>query len=102
MDRLTPPLDDLLADFARGEHLVRLIKQFREFGRSSLPNSQAGLDLPWQEASMLWQEAQARRTDLPVMSGSLLLYFVGRFEFYIRSIVEIAAEEIAGLCSRYS
>ena len=102
MDRFTPPLDELLSDFGRGEHLVQLIKQFRDFGRSSLPNNHEGLDSPWHQASALWQETQARRTDLPVMSGSLLLYFVGRFEFFIRSIIEIAAEEIAGQCAKYS
>lgn len=102
MDCFTPSLDELLADFGRGEHLVNLIKQFRDFGRSSVPNSHEGVESSWQQASLLWQETQARRTDLPVMSGSLLLYFVGRFEFYMRSIIEIAAEEIASKCAKYS
>ena len=102
MDRFTLALDELLADFERGEHLVNLINKFRDFGGSPVPNRQDGLDFQWQEASVLWQESHARRTDLPIMSGSLLLYLVGRFEYYIRSIVEIAAEEIAAQCAKYN
>ena len=102
MDRFTTPVDELLADFSRGERLINLIKQFRDFGASQLPGNQAEADLQWPEASALLGECHSRRTDLPIMSGSLLLYLAGRFEFYIRTIIEIAAEEIASQCEKYS
>jgi hypothetical protein len=102
VDRFTAPLDELLADFSRGEHLISLINQIRDFGGSLLPDNMDGTDLQWPEASALWRECQNRRTDLPIMSGSLLLYLAGRFEFYIRTIIEIAAEEIASQCEKYN
>lgn len=101
MDRLDTALTDLISDFERAEHLIRLITQFRDFGASSVPAPNEDEKPLWQEASDLWTASQNRRTDLPVLSGSLLLYLAGRFEYYVRTIVEIAAEDIASQCREF-
>lgn len=102
MSRLSTALSELTADFERAGHLIRLISRFRDFGASAVPAAAEGASAVWPEASVLWDESQKRRTDLPVLSGSLLLYLVGRFEYHVRTIVEIAAEDIAAECGEFS
>lgn len=88
-------------DIERVEHLLRLIKGFREFGASTLPSAISDRSVSWPEALSLVNSSQDHRTDLPILSGSLLLYLVGRFEYFIRQIIQVTADEIAEKTSKY-
>lgn len=99
-------LDEILRDFhgdiKRAEHLLQLINSFREFGGSCVPPAVFDGSSPWPEALSLMESTQYRRTDLPILSGSLFLYLAGRFEYFIRQVVQEVADEIAYATSRYS
>lgn len=95
-------LSDFMADVGRAEHLLTLVKNFREFGASTPPNKEAGSTDLWPAATMLYDASKLRRTDLPVLSGSLQLYLAGRFEYCIRQIVEVVADEIASRASKHA
>lgn len=99
-------LDDVLSDFrtdvSRAEHLLTLVKTFREFGASTPPHVIVDATTPWPEAMALFDASRLRRTDLPVLSGSLQLYLVGRFEYCVRQIVQVIADEVATRATKYS
>lgn len=102
MNDLDEVLNDFRSDISRAEHLLKLVKTFREFGASVPPQSIASATAPWPQATALHEASRVRRTDLPVLSGSLQLYLVGRFEYCIRQIVQVIADEIASRAAKYS
>ena len=91
---------DFSSDLKRIEHLVELIRGLREFAGSELPDSYELSE--WIESKDLWEKAKDRRTDLPLITGSLLMYLAGRFEFFVRQLVEITAEEMAGAVDSFN
>ncbi|WP_148228395.1 HEPN domain-containing protein [Rhodococcus jostii] len=93
-------LDDFLADLTRARHLLGLIGDFRSFGSSSPISGNKPEDV-WPEASQLLVRSTTVRTDLPILSGSMVLYLAGRYEFFIRQVVEAAAQEMASRASTY-
>lgn len=101
MDRLELAYEEFAADIKRIEHLVELVKSIRKFGATS-PEEAGGNDANvWEEAQVLWRQSKERRTDLPIVSGSLLMYMAGRFEFFVRQLVEVTAEEMASGVDSY-
>lgn len=102
MSGLDLVLHDFKADIERAEHLLALVKDFREFGASIPPNRPMESSEPWPSAVALHSSSKLRRTDLPVLSGSLQLYLAGRFEYCIRQIVEVVADEIAARATKYA
>lgn len=102
MNGLDEVLNDFRSDVSRAEHLLTLVKTFREFGASTPPAPIADKSTAWPEATALLDASRLRRTDLPVLSGSLQLYLAGRFEYFIRQIVQVIADEIASRASKYS
>lgn len=102
MSSLDPVLCDFKADVERAEHLLVLIKLFREFGASTPPTQTPGNAASWPTANTLHGASKLRRTDLPVLSGSLQLYLAGRFEYCIRQVVEVVADEIASRAAKFS
>lgn len=101
MSGLDPVLSDFKADVERAEHLLVLVKTFREFGASvPTPRNAAEAD-PWPASTSLHDASKLRRTDLPVLSGSLQLYLAGRFEYCIRQVVEVVADEVATRAMKY-
>lgn len=102
MDFLNQISDDFRSDLDRFEHLLQIVKSLRDFGATSVPQEVHDGTVPWGEAAELLGHAQQRHTDMPIFSGSLLLYLSGRFEYFFRAAVEAAAEEIAGACSTFS
>jgi len=93
--------DDILADFhadlRRVEELLALVEAFRDFGRST-PDP----DAAWPEARRVHAGASGVRTDLPLLSGSLLLYVCGRFEYFVRQLVTDVADDLAGRAGCYA
>lgn len=95
-------LSDFRADVERAEHLLALVKNFREFGASVPPSVNTADAESWAAANSLHEESKLRRTDLPVLSGSLQLYLAGRFEYCIRQVVEVVADEVATRATTYN
>lgn len=102
MSGLDPVLRDFKADVERAEHLLVLVKNFREFGASTPPAIFGATPDPWPTVTTLYDASKHRRTDLPLLSGSLQLYLAGRFEYCIRQIVEVIADEIAARATKFT
>lgn len=102
MSGLNSVLQDFKVDIERAEHLLALVKDFREFGASTPPIQNVTELGSWSTAITLHEASRHRRTDLPVLAGSLQLYIAGRFEYCMRQIVEVVADEIASRVSTYN
>ncbi|WP_139826394.1 HEPN domain-containing protein [Derxia lacustris] len=102
MSNLDHVLKDFRSDVERTEHLLNLIKTFREFGASTPPSSLHDGTTKWTTAMSLYDASKLRRTDLPILSGSLQLYLAGRFEYCIKQVVEVVADEIASRALKYA
>lgn len=88
-------------DVDRIRHLLELIKEFRIFGGSAAPQQVLDSSLLWPESVALMKTSKEVRTDLPILSGSLLLYLVGRFEYFIRQVLLVSVEYITNCASKY-
>jgi hypothetical protein len=49
----------------------------------------------------LYEVAQSARTDLPILSGSLLLYLCGRFEYFVRELVGTIVDDLVDKAATY-
>jgi hypothetical protein len=98
-------LDDLFVSFSsdlrRVEALLGLIKSFRDFGSSAVPDELVSGAVVWGEAMALKSSAPGLRTDLPLLSGSMVLYICGRFEHFVRQVVEAMCDDITGRTNNY-
>ena len=86
-------LAEFVKDVERVEQLLDLIGVFRDFAGQG--TADAG------NAHKLWVAAQGVRTDLPVLSGSLLLYLCGRFEYFVRELVGTVVDDLVDKANRY-
>ncbi|MCZ8122484.1 MAG: HEPN domain-containing protein [Magnetospirillum sp.] len=100
MHELDQPLSEFKADVERVEHLLSLIKVFKDFG-ASIPPAVSTSD-PWPSATALHLASGRSRTAIPLISGSLQLYLAGRFEYCICEVVKAIAEYIASRATKYS
>ena len=78
-----------------------MVKLFKAFAGSGVPPEIAGGAVSWEEATALAAAAPQVRTDLPVLSGSLLLYICGRFEYFVRELVVALADDLAANAAKY-
>ncbi|MFY3139679.1 HEPN domain-containing protein [Achromobacter xylosoxidans] len=101
MSMLDQVFSDFRADVERAEHLLSLVKNFKEFGASTPPSPPVESAELWPAAMTLHDASRHRRTDLPILSGSLQLYLAGRFEYCIRQVVEAIGDEISNRASKY-
>lgn len=90
------------ADLERIRRLLRLVGGFRDFGASTIPEQLIEDPSDWQEAVTLHGEASAVRTDLPIMAGAILLYAVGRFEYFVRQCVEGTVDGLTAKANLFS
>lgn len=102
MSGLDPVLTGFRSDVERVEHLLALVKSFREFGASVPPAVIPENGDAWPAASALYEASKSRRTDLPILSASLQLYLAGRFEYCMRQVVEAIADELASRAMKFS
>lgn len=93
-------LNDFESDLARAQRLLDLMVEFREFGSSFPPSN--SVDGGWAEAEALYTLAKPVRTDLPVFSGSILLYLAGRFEYFISQSVEAVTDALVAAARSYT
>lgn len=101
MSQLPSILQQFHDDLDRAADLLELTRRFRAFAGSPVPAEVAGRTVPWQEALDLTQIAPQVRTDLPIMSGSILLYLCGRFENFVRDVVMALGDEYASAATVY-
>lgn len=80
-------------DVDRVEQLLDLTRVFRDFAGQEVESSGYAHDL--------WIAAQRIRTDLPIFSGSLLLYLCGRFEYFVRDLVSTIVDEMVDKAASY-
>lgn len=102
MDGLDQARQEFEGDLERLAHLLDMIATVREFGGSDVPEVVASGATEWKEAISLHESAVAHRADLPLISGSLVLYLCGRFEYFFRTVVETAADSIASEVDRFT
>jgi hypothetical protein len=88
-------ISEFISDLDKIESLLNLLKSFRLFAGSDVPQLVSVGNPPWIEAVNLKNFSQTARTSLPVLSGSMLLYVAGRFEYFIKQMLESAIYEIA-------
>lgn len=86
-------LADFERDVQRVDQLLNLIHRFREFAGDE--SALSG------HAEELWKSAQEVRTDLPVFSGSLMLYLCGRFESFVKELVGTVVDELVDKAECY-
>lgn len=94
-------LNPFHADLDRSGHLLRLVKQFREFAADPVPDATPEGDSQWEAAEKLHGSAALVRTDLPILAGSIMLYICGRFEFFVRELIASIGDEIASTSADY-
>ena len=99
---LSPVLNDFHTDLDRAEHLLALIDAFRDFGGATPPTELTEGVVAWPEAIALADIAPRVRTDLPILSGSILLYVCGRFEYFARQVVVGLADAMAAGATAYN
>lgn len=86
-------LDEFAKDIDRATQLLDLIHMFREF--ASQQEAPSGL------AHDLWDVAKEVRTDLPIFSGSILLYLCGRFESFVRELIGTIVDDLVDKAASY-
>lgn len=102
MNQLPSILTQFHDDLDRATELLRLTKLYRSFGGSSVPKAVEDGSVPWEESVELARLAPQVRTDLPILSGSILLYLCGRFENFIRDAVVAIGDEYASRATTYA
>jgi len=86
-------LSEFTSDLSRVEQLLNFILDFREF---------AGLEIESDSLAYgLWSSAENIRTDLPILSGSLMLYLCGRFEHFVRELVGAVVDDLVDSATGY-
>ena len=101
MSQLPSILQQFHDDLDRATDLLDLVRHFRAFAGSAVPTDVSGGSSPWPEAVDLAGIAPSVRTDLPIMSGSILLYLCGRFENFVRDVVMAMGDEYAASATEY-
>jgi hypothetical protein len=93
-------LNDFERDLLRAQRLLELMVEFKGFGSSTPPHTSTASN--WPAAESLHKLAGPVRTDLPVFSGSILLYLAGRFEYFIAQSVEVATDALVADAKTYN
>ncbi|GAB4084009.1 hypothetical protein GCM10028784_06390 [Myceligenerans cantabricum] len=101
MSQLTSILQQFHDDLDRATDLLQLTRLYRGFAASSVPTEVQNGSVAWKESLELAQIAPQVRTDLPIMSGSILLYLCGRFENFVRETIVAIGDEHASKATTY-
>lgn len=99
-DVLDSPLSELRSDLDRLRQLLALTKGLRTFAANDPPATNG--DGEFGDASRSIRTGiRAASADLPVVSGTLLLYLAGRFEHFVRLSFQSLSEAMASKCQRF-
>lgn len=100
-DLLGPALQEFNEDLRRMRQLVSLVKSLREFGAADVPEG-VGEDPFIVRATELRSLVRSLGVDLPVLSGTLVLFLAGRFEHFVRMSFESHCDSLALKCSSFA
>jgi hypothetical protein len=99
---MDPIFTEFKADLERVDRLVWLVKGLRTAKGVSLPED-ALPRVPFVEyAEALHAGATSAHTDLLILSGTLLMYLGGRFEYFVRAEFEDLCQRIADKKASYA
>jgi hypothetical protein len=99
-DLLDPPLSDLRADLQRLRGLLNLVQAVREFGATDPPTTNG--DGEFGQASRgLRDQIRGLSSELPMFSGTLLLYLAGRFEHFVRMSFQSICDGFGAKCTTF-
>ena len=90
-------LDDFRKDLSRLRKLLALIGHQRSFRVETKPAQIASGFI--ERAAQVHDSVNECHADLVVLSGAMVLYLGGRFEFYVRERFEQACDNIASKCA---
>lgn len=96
------PHNDFLTELNRIERLIDFISTLREFGSVDLPTSIDAEQEFINFSLQIHEKEKELSTDIPILSGTILLYIVGRFENFVRSSFETLCDAIAAKCNEFS
>ena len=99
-DTLQLLLDEFHDELDRVLQLVQLVDRMREFASVPPPSSNGDLDFG-ETGRQLQGEVRRLSTDLLTVSGTLLLYAVGRFEGFVRRSFEDLSNSFAAKCKTF-
>ncbi|GAB37134.1 hypothetical protein GOOTI_266_00230 [Gordonia otitidis NBRC 100426] len=92
-----------MGDIDRTVRLLELLPSLRNFAASVTGRENAELgESDWAEAHDLAEKATGARQDLPIVAASLHQYLCGRFEYFVRDIVQAIADERSSEFSSYA
>lgn len=93
-------LEDFKKDLLRLKKLLGLLEGLRGFTATTVPT--VVVDLYAERGKALHTSATDCHTDLVILSGAIVLYLGGRFEFFVRERFEAACDGIAEKCNQFS
>ena len=99
-DLLDQPLRELIDDLDRLEALVCLVRALRAFGSVDTPPVGKGGEFET-AARDLRDSIRGLNADLPVLSGTLVLYLAGRFEHFVRASFQGICDGMAAKCQTF-
>ncbi len=99
MSQLSDAKTDFHKDLDRIVDLLAVVDDVRSLGGSKLGGTYNLGD--WAEAETLHKSSLSIRTDLPLVSGSLLMFVAGRFEYFVRQAIESTVDSLAEGVSRF-
>lgn len=100
MDTFETQLSFFLDELNRVQGLTALLEDLRNFGRVTPPYTSPDNEFILTVRN-LRQGIRERHTSFPVLSATLVLYLVGRFEKFSRSNFEIVCDSIAAKCTKF-
>ena len=99
---LDSPLNDLLVELKHIEGLIDFISVLREFGSIELPEGIETNQRFVEFSVRIHVKEKELSTDIPILSGTILLYIVGRFENFVKSSFEALCDAIATKCNVFN
>ena len=105
---MSEPLDQLLADLSAIDRFLEVEAFIGKLSSKHIPEGYEALKSGGMDdrefAELIGQGhgiAKSARTELPVVTGTLVLYLAGRFESFVREKIETAAREIGNKCGQF-
>lgn len=97
---LDQPLDEFKSDLVRLDQLLTMLTSLRDFGSIDIQEGDAKTAFVT-SAITIRDGIRKHKADIPVLSGSLLLYLSGRFEHFVRMIFQALCDGYASKCSTF-
>lgn len=97
---MDPILQEFKADLDRIRSLMDLINCLKAF-RNISPSGECQEDPFLNDAITVYNQTKKCHTDTVVLTGTILLYLGGRFEFFVRTLFEDLCDRIVARCQSF-